>query len=173
MNRTPSLVLAAALCGFLRAGAAWAQAPLGQGDTAPVATLAGPGGGTLDLSTYQGKVVLLNFWASWCAPCLEEMPRLDQLHTRLAPTDAAVVAVSIDRRIARAEGLVTHLGLSMPVAFDPKGELANHYQPQSLPVSFLIGADGQILEVFEGALDDAAVAKLETRIASLQQVGTQ
>jgi len=121
----------------------------------------------------RGKVVLVNFWASWCAPCLEEMPLLDDLNDRLAPDGGVVVAVNIDRVRSKAEGVIEHLAVDLPVAWDPKAKVAGAYGPEALPASYLIDSDGAVRKVIDGSVDAAAIAELEVEMRSLLSGGAR
>lgn len=121
---------------------------------------------TLDL---QGKVVFLNFWASWCAPCRAELPLLDALHDELDPATSLVLAVNIDHATKLGERVVSRLSLDLPVVWDPETKLAAAYDPPKMPTSYLLSAEGTVVEVFSGELkasDMAAVkAKIEAAVA--------
>ena len=115
------------------------------------------------------RVVLLNFWASWCGPCLEELPRLDALNDGLRAdgVEATVVAVSLDRQQRRAEAVVKRLELDLPVHYDPQGELGAAWKVDVMPTSYLLDEDGEVVETLQGALDEQAVAALATRMRTL------
>jgi len=119
---------------------------------APTLTLSDLSGNTADLSDFRGKLVVVNLWATWCAPCLEEMPSLERLQTRLRER-IAVLAVSEDRGGSKAvEPFVTKLGLkSVKTYLDPKSAVGHAFDVQGLPTSFLIDRDGKVLGKVEGA----------------------
>ncbi|GAB4356423.1 MAG: TlpA disulfide reductase family protein [Kiloniellaceae bacterium] len=113
---------------------------------APSAAFQGLEGETLSLADFRGRVVLVNFWATWCAPCVKEMPSLERLHAALADEGFAVLAISQDRGGA---GVVTpfldRLDLQrLPVYLDPKGVLARAFALKGLPTTFLIDRAGQV-----------------------------
>jgi len=114
-------------------------------------TVPTPDGKSLKLSSYRGKVVFLNFWATWCPPCKEEMPSMERLYQRFKDQGLVVLAVSID-----AEGapvvtpFVKEHKLTYPVGLDPKMELANTYGVRALPSSFVIDRDGRLAAVAVG-----------------------
>lgn len=129
---------------------------------APAFTLAGVGGKTVSLKDYKGKVVLLNFWASWCAPCREEAPALEKLWSDYKARDFVVIAIAADRRPETARRFVSKLGLSFPALFDPEGTVRKLYEVTALPTTYLIGKDGKISGRVLGAAkwDGASSRKL-------------
>ncbi len=112
-------------------------------------------GARVRLADFEGRMVLLNFWATWCAPCVREMPSLDRLRAALGDRGLSVVAVSIDRaglKVIRpfAERLkLTRLGLY----HDPKGALFRAFGVTGLPASFLIDRNGGIVGAYVGAAE--------------------
>jgi thiol-disulfide isomerase/thioredoxin len=122
------------------------------------------------LADFKGQLVLVNLWATWCGPCVEEMPALDRLQTKLGQR-LTILAISQDRRGAAvvdpflAKTGITHLA----VFLDPKSAAIEAFGVQGLPTSFLIGRDGMILGKLEGAAkwDEAPMlSRLETYIAA-------
>lgn len=124
-------------------------------------------GEPVSLADYQGDVVLLNIWATWCAPCREEMPSMQLLHEIVDHPDFHVVAVSVDadapgvlgylgRQGGDVEGFVDEFGLTFDILRDPSGRIGEVYQTTGLPETFLIGRDGVIYrKVSGGTLWDA------------------
>jgi peroxiredoxin len=107
-------------------------------------TVASPGGGSFHLAGHRGKVVMVNFWATWCPPCLEEMPAMERLYRRHKDAGFTLVAVSVDTDPKKVTPFVTEHRLTMPIGLDPRMELANTYGVRALPSSFVIGPDGQL-----------------------------
>jgi thiol-disulfide isomerase/thioredoxin len=107
-----------------------------------------------------GRVVVLNFWASWCGPCLTELPALDALHDGLVSQGGAVVAVNLDRRRPPADKVIQRLGLDLPMVFDPEGQIALEYEPAGLPTTYLVDATGTVRAVHQGALSADQIAEL-------------
>jgi cytochrome c biogenesis protein CcmG, thiol:disulfide interchange protein DsbE len=107
------------------------------------------------LEDYRGKVVLLNIWATWCTPCIVEMPTLEALHREFRDTDLRIIAVSIDQ--PRTENaireFVKELGLTFEVLHDPEGDITRDYQATGYPETFVIGRDGVIRKKVIGAAD--------------------
>ena len=119
------------------------------------------------LPEMEGKVVLLNFWATWCRPCVAELPLLDALHDRLEQEEAIVLAVNVDRHDARARAFLRHKLLDLPVVYDPRGEIARDFAPGAMPTSFLVDATGAVVAHYEGAIDEATLGAIEGRMRSL------
>jgi thiol-disulfide isomerase/thioredoxin len=119
-------------------------------------------GQPVNLDSFKGKVVVLNFWATWCPPCVAEMPALDKLQSELGGEDFAVVAVSTDRQgikksapFYRKAG-ITHLDLYN----DARGGMLDAFQAHALPITILIDRDGQVVGRMEGPAQwDSAEAK--------------
>lgn len=110
-----------------------------------------PNGGALRLADFKGKVVFLNFWATWCPPCKEEMPAMERLYQRYKGQGFAVLAVSVD-----AEGapvvtpFVKEHKLTFPIGLDPKMALAERYGVRALPTSFLVDRKGTLVALALG-----------------------
>ena len=109
-------------------------------------------GSAIRLADFAGQAVLLNFWATWCAPCVREMPALDRLQARLGDAGLAVVAVSADRSGVKAvEPFFQRTGLShLAVYLDSKGALARSLGITGLPTSLLIDPEGRVVGGLEG-----------------------
>ena len=121
---------------------------------APAISLADPSGSTADLSDFRGKLVLVNLWATWCEPCLREMPSLERLQSRLGDR-IAVIAVSEDRGGSKVvEPFIAKLGLqSVKTYVDPKSAVGHAFEVRGLPTSFLIDRDGRVLGRVEGGAE--------------------
>jgi peroxiredoxin len=123
-------------------------------EAAPDFTAPGLTSRAVRLSALTGQVVFLNFWATWCPPCREEMPSMDRLYRRFKARGFTVVAVSIDAGGAAVVApFVKELGLTFPIALDPKLEVANQYRVRSLPTTVLIDRPGQLAGVALGPRD--------------------
>jgi peroxiredoxin len=137
-------------------------APIGRGTPAPEFELPLVGGGpSLGVEQLRGKVVLLNFWATWCKPCEDEMPAMERLYRALAGSDFELVAVSVDEDEAVVDAFAKRLGLSFPILMDPTKEVAIAYQTFRFPESLLVGRDGVVLERYVGPKDWDADAYLD------------
>ncbi len=112
-------------------------------------------GGPVRLADFKGGVVLLNFWATWCAPCIREMPALDRLQSILGAEGLRVAAVSIDRGGREVVApFAKKLGLrDLPLYLDPKSALARAFGVPGLPSTFLIDAEGRIVRAMAGAAE--------------------
>jgi cytochrome c biogenesis protein CcmG, thiol:disulfide interchange protein DsbE len=123
------------------------------------------GGGRASLRSYRGRVVLLNFWASWCEPCREEAGRLERLQGELAHHDATVLGVTYKDATPDSLEFVRRYRLSYPSLRDPTGEFARSYGTDALPESFLIDRYGHVVAIERGEADraflDRAVALAE------------
>jgi thiol-disulfide isomerase/thioredoxin len=106
----------------------------------------------LTLADFKGKLVVINLWATWCAPCIKEMPSLDRMNARLAPQGLALLAISQDRGGAKTVApFIERLGLkSLPVYLDPSGGVQRSLGVRGLPTTVVIGGDGRELGRFEG-----------------------
>jgi peroxiredoxin len=112
-------------------------------------------GEEIRLTSFKGNVVLINFWATWCGPCRDEMPAMEQLWTRLKDQGFVILAISLDNKRSknRVDGFIKKLGVTYPVLLDPKETVGDHYQTVGLPTSYLIGRNGKIAGRVMGPLD--------------------
>lgn len=116
-------------------------------------------GATVSLSAFNGKVVLLNFWATWCVPCMEEMPSLQRLHDKLKAKGFVVVAVSVDDAQSgdAVRKFVKDNQITMPVLLDPEGTLPFALGVTGYPESFFIGPDGLLVSVVDSETAEPTV----------------
>jgi len=105
---------------------------------------------TVSLSAFRGKVVLLNFWATWCPPCRAEMPALNKLYRSLKQRGLVVIAVSTDRSMEHMKDFLEKNRVDFPVVFDANRTTARQYRVFSMPTTFLIDKNGIIAEKFYG-----------------------
>jgi thiol-disulfide isomerase/thioredoxin len=99
----------------------------------------------LDLSPYKGKVVYLDFWASWCSPCLASFPWMNKLHKDLQAQGFEIIAVNVDAEHAAAQKFIQQHPVDFEIIFDPQGKLAEAHKVMGMPSSFLYGRDGKLL----------------------------
>jgi thiol-disulfide isomerase/thioredoxin len=99
---------------------------------------------SLDLNSFRGKVVLVDFWASWCAPCKESFPWMQQVLSRYADRGLVVVAVNLDRDRRLAEQFLGSLNPTFPIVFDPQARLAEHFKVSGMPASFYVDRSGAV-----------------------------
>jgi cytochrome c biogenesis protein CcmG/thiol:disulfide interchange protein DsbE len=120
---------------------------LKKGSEVPGFNLPALDGPAVDLGSYRGKVVLVNFWATWCGPCVSEMPSLERLHRTLGPEGLAVVAVSTDEDEDALRQFVKQYELTMPVLRDPGGRgPATSYHTTGYPETFVLDRAGLLLQ---------------------------
>ncbi len=138
------------------------------GQGAPDIALVDLNGKPLKLSELEGKVVLIDFWASWCAPCKEELPVLEKLHKAYAADGLVIVGVNIDKDAGIAREFLTKnkLALSFPIVNDKSHDVAKRYAPPTMPSSYLVDRSGKIRYVHAGfrASDEE---KLKTEIKAM------
>jgi peroxiredoxin len=120
------------------------------GQAAPDFALKSSSGANLRLSEYRGDVVMVNFWATWCGPCRQEMPLLDELYSRYERVGFSLLGVNIDDDSRRAMSMVSELGVSFPVLFDARKEVSKLYEVDAMPVTVLIDREGTIRYVHNG-----------------------
>lgn len=123
---------------------------VGVGEPAPEFQLASEQHPSAALADFSGKVVLVNFWASWCGPCREEMPELKKMRSALADLGFEVVGINIDKERSNAVAFMQRYAINFPVLFDPKQEIIARYEAKAMPISYLIDRDGTIRRIFYG-----------------------
>jgi len=102
-------------------------------------------GESLRSQDFAGKVVLLNFWATWCGPCKEEMPSLARLQRQFDPKRVRVITVTTDMHPQGIRQFLNHLGITLPVLFDEDQEVSRSFMVRGLPTTVLIGPDGRLM----------------------------
>ena len=140
-----------------------------KGGATPPLVLKDRRGRTHDLAAYRGRVVLVNFWATWCEPCVEEMPSLEELQDRLQGRPFTLLAINMEESDARVTQFLQSTLLQedgLTVLFDRFGTVAREWRARLLPVSFLIGPDGRIRNTLLGAANWNS-AEIIARIESL------
>jgi peroxiredoxin len=131
--------------------------PVAPGEPAPDYHATSLEGDTIHLADYRGEVVLLNVWATWCSPCVREMPALQRLHERFADRGLNIIAVSIDATglglepLAHVREFVDRFQLTFQILHDATGETERLFSVTGLPVTFVIDRNGRIIEKAYGA----------------------
>ncbi len=146
-RRAPSL----ALCSLLLLALAAPATAVEEGQPAP--SFSAPpleGDGPISLDRYKGKVVYLDFWASWCGPCLVSLPLLEELRREFPADRFQIVAVNVDRDVARARRFLKKRPVGYPSATDPEGRIPEKFGIETMPTSFLIDEKGVVRHVHAG-----------------------
>jgi len=117
---------------------------------APDFTLKSSGGPNVKLSELRGRVVLVNFWATWCTPCKNELPYFNTLYQRYRNVGLEILGVNIDKVPSHASQMGAALGLSFPVLLDPSGKTSDLYRIRSMPTTFVVAKDGTLRHVHWG-----------------------
>jgi thiol-disulfide isomerase/thioredoxin len=155
------------LAGLFAALAAAPAQALEEGDLAPQwSAPALAGGAPVSLAAARGKVVYLDFWASWCAPCRSALPAIDALRREFPPEAFAVLAVNVDREPEAARRFLARSPVGYPSAMDPEGRIPASFGLETMPTSYLIDRQGVIRHVQRG-FKRGDVAALRARIAEL------
>jgi thiol-disulfide isomerase/thioredoxin len=150
------------------AGAAAQELTPWTGGPTPTLTLSDHRGTNHTLAAYRNQVVLVNFWATWCEPCREEMPALQALQQKLGKERLVVLTVNYGESAEKVQQFVREVPIDLPVLLDRDMEAAKAWQVRVLPTSFVLGQDGQIRYSVVGLLDwgDAQVVKLIAALAA-------
>jgi peroxiredoxin len=145
-------------------GSATAAIQLSSG--APDFTLRSVGGKNLRLHEQRGQVVLVNFWATWCGPCRQELPHLSRIYDKYRSSGFVLLGVNIDEDPRLATGLATKLGLSFPVLLDSDKNVSRVYDLSAMPATLLIDRDGRVRYIHRG-YRDGVEATYEEQVRSL------
>jgi peroxiredoxin len=144
---TPRLLKQTAMALVLLAGTAFAG---DAGGPAPSFTLAALSGQQAALSQYKGQVVMVNFWATWCGPCQQEMPLLDQMYKKYKPAGFTLIGVNVDKEAPAVKDLMARKPVSFPVLLDPANQVSKAYHVDEMPSSVLIDRKGEIRYIHRG-----------------------
>jgi cytochrome c biogenesis protein CcmG, thiol:disulfide interchange protein DsbE len=136
------------------------------GQPAPAFALPRAGGEVLTLESLKGRVVFVDFWASWCAPCKRSFPWMNEMHRKYGDKGFTILAVNVDKRRADADRFLAQVPAAFPVVYDPEGKAPAAYGVKGMPSSYLIDARGNVVQVESGFNDDQAAA-IEARIRDL------
>jgi len=162
--RAPLVGLAGAL---LVASYASALAP---GDAPPAIDMPDQTDKKVNLSALKGKVVVIDFWASWCGPCRQEMPVLEELYKKYAAQGLVIIGINIDSNSKKMNNFLKGTPVTFRIVHDRKLAVASKYEPETMPSSYFIGRDGKIRHVHEGFRKKDA-AEIEARIKGLLAEG--
>ena len=121
-----------------------------EGQQAPDFALKSSTGENLRLSEYRGDVVMINFWATWCGPCRQEMPLLDELYSRYQRVGFNLLGVNIDDDSSRAMNMIEELGVNFPVLFDARKEVSKLYEVDAMPVTVIVDREGTVRYIHHG-----------------------
>jgi len=150
----PALALglvATASLALPQAALADAAAPaLGAKSPAPDFTLPAVGGKSLSLSQYKGQVVMINFWATWCGPCRQEMPLLDAMYKKYKAMGFTLIGVNVEPDSKAAEEFLKKLPVSFPVAFDAESKVSQLYNVQGMPSTVIVDRKGNARVLHKG-----------------------
>ena len=116
-----------------------------KGDTAPKFSLTTDQGRTVTRSEFGGKLLVLNFWATWCPPCIEELPSLDQFARKFSAQGVTVLAVSVDASEKRYRDLLERVRPAFQTVRDPEANVSSSYGTFKYPETYIIGKDGKVL----------------------------
>jgi peroxiredoxin len=141
-HRLATLLLAAALA----APAAHASAPAAAADF----SLPSRDGGTVRLSELRGQVVMINFWATWCGPCRQEMPLLQQLYGKYEPLGFTLLGVNVEPDSAPAQSWLKNVNVSFPILFDRDNKVSAQFGVEAMPSTVLIDREGNVRHVHRG-----------------------
>jgi cytochrome c biogenesis protein CcmG, thiol:disulfide interchange protein DsbE len=133
------------------------------GDRAPDFSIVTDSGRTVTRENFGGRVLVLNFWATWCPPCIEEMPSLDQFQKRLAANGVVVVGVSVDRNEKAYKAFLDRAKVSFQTARDPEARISADYGTFKYPETYIINSKGEVIEKFIGPenwLDEQLVERI-------------
>ena len=135
------------------------RAGLGPGDSPPELELTDLTGSPVTLKNFAGKVLLLNFWASWCAPCIDEMPELERLYQALKNEGFVVVAIGVEDTAEELAKIQQRLKLSFPILLDKEGNAKSRYRLAGFPESFFVNRSGQIVMAIDPS-DNSPVVRV-------------
>ena|SRR5271165_6057406 len=120
------------------------------GGPAPAFTLAAFTGGQVSLSQFKGQVVMVNFWATWCGPCQQEMPLLEQMYKKYKPAGFTLIGVNVDKEAPPVKDLLARKPVSFPVLLDPANQVSKAFHVDEMPSSVIIDRKGDIRYIHRG-----------------------
>ena len=131
------------------------------GDTAPEFNITVEDGRMMTRSSFGGKVLVLNFWASWCPPCAQETPSMEALHRLLGKDGVVVLGISHDKNVTKYKNFLNRFNVTFPTERDPEARVADFYGTYRLPETYVIDRNGKVVEKVVGGKNwaDPAVVK--------------
>jgi len=139
-------------------------AALDAGAPAPALALPQSGGEIVTLDALRGRVVYVDFWASWCGPCKQSFPWMNEMQRKYGANGLTIVGVNVDKRDAYAQRFLQQVPATFTIVYDPKGDAPAAYGVKAMPSSYLIDAQGRVVFVEYGFKDERK-AELERQIA--------
>ncbi len=122
----------------------------GDNPPAPDFTLTDANGQSVTLSDLRGQVIMINFWASWCGPCRQEMPLLEQIHQRYEPLGFTLLGVNVEKNPADGQAFLKERPVSFPVLYDPENDISKLYDVVAMPSTVLIDRQGNVRYLHHG-----------------------
>jgi len=147
LSSTSKWVKRCAMAAIVIASSAFAADATGPAPVFQLTTLGGQPGG---LSQYKGQVVMVNFWATWCGPCQQEMPLLDAMYKKYKPAGFTLIGVNVDKEAPAVKELLARKPVSFPVLLDPANQVSKAYHVDEMPSSVIIDRKGQIRYIHRG-----------------------
>ena len=129
-----------------------AFAAIAPSSSAPDFTLRSMGGPNLRLQEQRGRVVMVNFWATWCGPCRQEMPQLNRLYEKYKASGFVLLGINVDDDASNAAGVAAKLGVTFPVLLDTDKKVSREYDLSTMPSTVIIDRDGKVRYVHRGYL---------------------
>lgn len=161
ITRFPALTTLLLICPLLFISPTFAKEPA-PGFTLPTF----PDDAKISLQDFKGRVVYLDFWATWCPPCLKSFPWMDEMHERYKDDGLTIIAVSVDKKRELIEQFIKKTEPSFIIAHDPYGKIAKSYNLRGMPSSYLIDRNGVLIKTHMG-FRKKDKAKLEAIIQTL------
>lgn len=118
------------------------------------------------LAEYKGKVIILDFWASWCGSCQKSIPWLESLQSKYGAGNFQIIGINVDKKKEDAERVMAKLGMHLPVIFDAKGELPEALKVEGMPYSVIVDSSGHIVDRITGFNDESKI-RIEKHLKSL------